>query len=116
MAWIINIFICGIVLLILHLLFPVWYWIIIVPFVFSFVRLKSGWTAFVTGAVSTGLVWFLGSLCYWISSGEYITARVASMMKFNSPWILIGITIGIAFITGGFAATSGVLLKKVFQK
>ena len=116
MVWIINLFFCSIVLLIFNLLTPLWYWIIIVPFVFSFIRLKSGWAAFVAGAVSAGLVWLVGSLYYWISASEFVAVRVAAMLKFNSPWMLIGITFSIAIVSGGMAATSGALLKKVFQK
>ena len=111
-----NILICFIIMLILQLIIPFWFWIMIVPFGYNIVRPSSGWMRFGIGAVSAGLLWLLGSLYHWLSAGEFIVQRVAIMIKFDSPWILIAAATLIAVLAGGFAGSSGCLFRSALRR
>ena len=108
-----HILLCLVIMLVFHLLTPYWFWIMIVPFFYNLFRSTTGWKGFVHGASSAGLLWFLGSLFYFFTAGEFITQRVAEMFKLGSPWLLILITVLIAVLAGGFGGSSGALFAKM---
>lgn len=111
-----GILIGMVVMLILHILTSYWYWIMVVPFIYCLLKIKTGWKGFCFGATSAGLLWLIASLYFWLSAGEIITHRIAEMIKVGSPGILVTFTTLIAILAGGCAGASGSLLRNVLKK
>jgi len=113
---IIGIIICLVVMLILQILTPFWWWIMVVPFVYGIVKAHACRKGFLVGMTSAGLLWLFGSLYYLFTSAGIIAQRVAVMMNLGSPLLLVVATTLVAALAGGFAGSSGYFLKKVFRR
>ena len=85
----------------------------VVPFIFSMVRSRSGRDAFLVGSLSSGVIWFAVSLYYYLTGSQIIAQRVATMMGLGSSLILIVLTTLIALVAGGIAASAGYAVKRL---
>ena len=112
----IGIIICFIFILILQLLTPFWWWIMVVPFIYSFVRARSGWKGFQIGMLSAGLLWFLSSLYMYLTGSKIISTRIAQMFNIGIPWIMVILTTLIAALAAGFAGLAGYSLRAFFRE
>jgi hypothetical protein len=54
--------VCLLVMLVLELLTPYWWWVMIVPFAYGAGAARTGWRAFRTGLFAAGLLWLGASL------------------------------------------------------
>ena len=63
-----------ILMLILHLTTPFWWWIMVVPFLYGLIRSRSALHAFSTGLGSAGLLW-LGASIYLYNTGSALIAE-----------------------------------------
>lgn len=94
------------------LFFP-WWGIIIPGLIFGAMFLESGVSAFFIGFLATGLAWFVQALYINIANDSVLAARIAEMMGFGSPWIILFATFLIAALLGALATLAGYLLKTV---
>lgn len=107
---------CLAVTLLLQIVTPLWWWIMVVPFVFGVVRAKSGRYALLLGVFSGGILWFASSTYYYLAGSQIIARRVAAMMGLGSPVLLIIVTTILAVITGGIAASAGYSIRKLLPR
>jgi hypothetical protein len=103
-------------MLLLQIVTPLWWWIMVVPFVFGVVRAKSGRHAILLGVLGGSILWFASSTYYYLAGSQIIARRVAAMMGLGSPVLLIIVTTILAFIAGGIAASAGYSIRKLLPK
>lgn len=110
----IGILVCAALILVLQLITSFWWWITLVPFLYSLLLSKSGWGGFRTGAVSAGFIWLGMSAYMYLSGSKIIAARVAVMFGVNVSWLMVLVTALVAAVAGGIAGLAGSMLKKAF--
>lgn len=103
-------------LFILHVLTPFWWWVLVVPFLYGLTLARSGWGAAAAGTFSAGLLWFLGSLHLYLTHSRWIISRISQLAEAPSPYLLIVAATVIAMVCGGFAGSSGYALKALVKK
>lgn len=101
---------------ILHILTPFWWWIMVIPFLYSLAFSRSGFRAFMSGMLSAGFLWLLASLHLYLTNSQVIVARISEMFGIHTPLLLLIITTGIGMACGGFSGSSGYFLKALFIK
>ncbi len=111
----IAILVCFLLMLALHLLTPFWWWIMLVPFLFGFLKAESNRESLKVGVISAGALWFLMSGYQWVAGGEDISQRVIAMMGLESSGILVLATTFVAMLVAGSATCSGYFLKQAFR-
>jgi hypothetical protein len=107
--------ICLLVMLVLHILTPYWWWVMIVPFAYGAAAAKSGGKALRTGFVSAGLLWFGASLYFFLTGSGIIAARIARMFGLPASWPMILITALIAAIAAAFSGYAGYAVQAIFR-
>lgn len=112
----IGIIICFILILILQVFTPFWWWIMLVPFVYSVLRARSGWEGFRVGTFSAGLLWFASSLYMYFTGSKIISARIAQMFNLGISWPMILLTTVIAAIAAGFSGLAGYSIRALFKR
>ncbi len=112
---ILSILVCLLAMFGLQWLFPAWWWIMAVPFVWCLFKADSGWRGFLIGMLSAGILWLGGGLFYLTTCGELIARRVATMLQIDSPWILVVVMVLIAAVAGGLAGYTGGLLRAALR-
>ena len=112
----IGILICFFLTLLLQIFMPFWWWILVVPFLYSVFRARSAAEALRIGAVSMGLLWLVVSLYLFFTSSGIIAGRVADMFRLGAGWLMIVLTAGLAAIAAGVAGMAGYWLKTGFVK
>lgn len=103
----IAILLCLLVMLVLQILTPFWWWIMIVPFVFGVAGAKSGGKAFLTGFLSGGILWLGGSVYYFVNGSRIVAERMANMFGLGSSWLMILLTALIGAVAAGFSSYAG---------
>jgi|GEM_PF-635862 len=103
----IDVLIIIVILFILHTITDFWWWIIIVPLVYAFARAKSRGEAFRMGSLGAGILWLIVGLYQMLTAADLVAMRVSEMMGLGTPWIVLLITVVVAALTGGFAASTG---------
>ena len=107
--------ICLLVMLVLHILTPYWWWVMIVPFAYGAAAAKSGGKAMRTGFLSAGLLW-LGSSLYFVLTGSgIIMGRVARMFGLPASWPMVAITALIAGVAAAFSGYAGYAVRAIFK-
>jgi hypothetical protein len=101
---------------ILQILTPFWWWILVIPFLYGAAFSRSGFRAFLSGMFSAGLLWLLASLHLYLTNAQIVIAKINEMFGIHSPLLLLMITIGIGMACGGFSGSSGYFLKALFIK
>lgn len=107
--------ICFLVMLVLHLATPYWWWTMLVPFAYSLMRAPTVLGGISTGAVSAGLLWLLGGVYAWSTGSEIILSRIAVTMRVGAPVIVLIMTAALAAIAGGLAGGAGFSLRAAFR-
>lgn len=105
-----------VLMLVLHLTTPFWWWIVALPLAYGLFFLETGWGGFRTGMLSAGMLWFLAGLLLWLTKGRIIAERIAVLLKVGSPLLLVLITCILAAIVGGISGMTGVMVRKVVRK
>lgn len=113
-----GIAICFIVMLILQLATPFWWWIMLVPFLFGLLGAHSAWQSARTGMFSAGFLWLSAGLFYWLTASQIITARVAKMLgerfEVESVILVFALTTMVAALAGGVSAATGFWGRELF--
>ncbi|KAA0230129.1 hypothetical protein EDS67_08825 [candidate division KSB1 bacterium] len=113
-----GIAICFIVMLILQLATPFWWWIMLVPFLFGMLGATSAWQGARTGMFSAGFLWLSAGLFYWLTASQIITARVAKMLgerfEVESVILVFAVTTMVAALAGGASAATGFWGRELF--
>lgn len=110
---IIDVALCLVIIFLIQLIMPFWWWVMVVPFVFGLLRGRSGRDAFLFGALSGGVLWMAASIFLYLTGSRIIAGRIAAMMGLGFSPLLIILTALIAAISSGIAATSGFAVKRV---
>lgn len=112
----IAVLICLLVMLVLQIITPYWWWVMIVPFAYGAGAAKSGAKAMRTGFVSAGLLWLGSSLYFVLTGGGIITGRVARMLGLPASWPMVLITALIAGVAAAFSGYAGYAVRVLFKK
>jgi hypothetical protein len=107
---------CLLVMLVLQILTPYWWWVMIVPFAYGAAVAKSGGNAMRTGFLSAGLLWLGSSLYSLLTGSGIITGRVARMFGLHASWPMVLITALIAGIAAAFSGYAGYAVRALFKK
>jgi len=107
--------ICFIIMLVLHLVTPFWWWVLVVPFLYGLIRSRSALRAFGTGLSSAGLLWFAAALYMYLTKADIVSQKISALMGLASPLLLVAITTAIAMIAGGLACCTGYIAWSAFQ-
>ena len=111
----IGIFVCLAAMLVLQIVTPYWWWIMVVPFLYAVVLGRTGWSGFRTGLLSAGLLWLAAGLYYLLTGSDVIAGRVGQMFPLGSGWGVLAATAVLAALAGGFAGSTGYLLKAALK-
>jgi hypothetical protein len=111
-----GIIVCLIVLLVLHLVTPFWWWVMAVPFLYGLGFGRSAWRSFRTGALSAGLLWLAASAYFHLTSSALIARRVAMMMKLDSSWLMVAVAGLLAGLAAGIAGLAGFSIRALFRR
>ena len=103
---------CFVAIGLLQWLTPYWWWIMVVPFIWTLMQGKSFRGSFLVGALSAGLLWLIAASWQWSRSAHIVADRVADMLTVGSSMTLIFLTFVFAFLAAGFAGGSGYLLQR----
>jgi hypothetical protein len=107
---------CLVVLLVLHLVTPFWWWVMAVPFLYGFVFARSARRSFRTGALSAGLLWLGAAVYFHLTGSALIARRMAVMMKLGSSWLMVAGAGLLAALAAGIAGLAGYSVRALFRK
>ncbi len=107
---------CFLVILVLQILTPFWWWIMAVPFFYCTFKVNSAWEGFRTGVFSAGLLWLIYSSYLYLNGSEIIAYRVSNMIQLETEWLMIIITALIAAVAAGISGLAGFSLKTVLKQ
>ena len=100
---------------ILHILTPFWWWIFVIPFLYGASLSRSGFRAFVSGMASAGLLWFLAALHLFLTNSQIIVSKIDQMLGTSAPLLLLFATTVIGMVCGGFSGSSGYFLREIIS-
>ena len=112
----IAVLMCLLVMLVLHILTPYWWWVMIVPFAYGAAAAKSGWKALRTGFLAAGMLWLGASAYFFLTGSGMITARVAKMFGLGRSWLMIAITALVAALTAAVSGYAGYTVRPLFRR
>jgi len=107
---------CLLVMLVLQVLTPFWWWVMIVPFAYGAAVAKSGWKAVRTGFLSAGLLWLGSSLYFFLTGSQTVTERMAKMFGLGASWLMILVTALVAGIAAAFSGYAGFAVRALFKR
>jgi hypothetical protein len=110
----IAIAVCLLVMLVLELLTPYWWWVMIVPFAFG-VAAGSGWKALRTGFLAAGLLWLGASAYLFMTGSRIIAARMAAMFGLGESWVMVLATGLVAGLAAAFSGYAGYVVRALFK-
>lgn len=108
--------VCLLVMLVLQLLTPYWWWVMIVPFAYGAAAARSGGKAFRTGFVAAGLLWLGSSIFLYLTGSRLIASRMAGMFGVGKSWLMVLATALIAAIAAGVSGYAGYAVRGLFNK
>ncbi|MCK4496057.1 MAG: hypothetical protein KAU91_06880 [Candidatus Aminicenantes bacterium] len=112
----IGLIICFLLMLLLQIFTPFWWWIMIVPFVYSLLKAKSGWEGFRIGMFSAGLLWLIMSVYAYLTGSKTIAVRISQMFQLEIPWLMIAVTVLVAAIAAGISGMAGYSVKTLLRR
>jgi hypothetical protein len=95
-------------------LFQLWlpWWSLVIPaLLVGFLMARNGVTAFFSGFLGVGLLWFGLALYIDNTTGSQLSQKVATLFMVKSVWLLQVVTALIGGLIGGFAALTGYSIK-----
>jgi NADH:ubiquinone oxidoreductase subunit 2 (subunit N) len=107
---------CLVVLSVLHLITPFWWWVMAVPFLYGLVFGRSARRSFRTGALSAGLLWLGAAIYFHFTGSALIARRMAMMMKLGSSWLMVAVAGLLAGLAAGFAGLAGYSIRALFRR
>jgi hypothetical protein len=112
----IAVLLCAVVMLVLHVLTPFWWWVMIVPFAYGVAAARSAWRAFRTGFLVAGLLWLGGALYFYLGGSRIITERMARMFGLGASGLMILLAALLAALAAAFAGYAGFAVRALFRK
>jgi hypothetical protein len=109
-----EILICLLVMLVLQLATPFWWWVMVVPFVAG-AAARSGRKALRTGFLSAGALWLGAGFYYYLTGGGLIATRMAAMLRIGHPVLLVPVTGLVAGVAAGLAGYAGYAVGRLFR-
>jgi len=106
---------CALVMLVLQVLTPFWWWVMIVPFVYGAAAAKSGWQALRTGLFSACLLWLGAGLYLFLAGSRIIAGRVAKMFGLGQSWLMVLVTALVAAVAAGVSGYAGYAIRAIFK-
>ncbi len=103
-----------VVLIILFLLFPAWWWIMIVPFVFCLIMTSKFGLSFWSSFFAVLVVWGIRSLWVYFSGAQIITQRMADLFGIHQPALFIFVILILGSISSAIAGITGTSLRTFF--
>jgi hypothetical protein len=116
MRTLIGIAVCGVLILVLQVTTPYWWWVQAIPLVYGLVRAKTGWEGFGVGAGSAGLLWLLAGAFSFVTGGGIVAARMGRMAGGVPSWSLLIATALVAALAGGLAGAAGCLFRRALRR
>jgi hypothetical protein len=107
---------CALVMLVLQVLTPFWWWVMIVPFVYGAAAAKSGWKALRTGLLSAGLLWLGAGLYLFLAGSRIIAERVAKMFGLGQSWLMVLVTALVAAVAAAVSGYAGYAVRALFKR
>ena len=107
---------CLVVLLILHLVTPFWWWVMAVPFLYGLLLGRAAWRSFRAGAVAAGALWLAASAYFYLTGSSLVARRMAAMMRLGSSWLMVAATGLLAGLAAGMAGLAGYSIRALFQR
>lgn len=75
---------------------------------------KKGGQSFLYGFLGIGILWFIETFAIHILNEGILTTRIAELFSLPHPMLVIGISVTIGGLAGGFSTLTGYLFKKTF--
>lgn len=75
---------------------------------------EKGGQSFLYGFLGIGLLWFIQTLVIHIFNEGILTTRIAELFSLPHPLLVMGITVIIGGLAGGFSTLTGYLFKQAF--
>ena len=107
---------CALVMLVLQVLTPFWWWVMIVPFVSGAASARSGWKALRTGLLSAGLLWLGAGIYLFLAGSRIIAERVAKMFGLGQSWPMVLVTALVAAIAAAVSGYAGYAVRALFKR
>lgn len=108
--------VCLLVMLVLGLLTPYWWWIMIVPFAYGAAAAGTGWKALRTGFLAAGLLWLGASGYLFLTGSRIIAGRMAAMFGLGRSWLMVLATGLVAGLAAAFSGYAGYAVRALFKK
>ncbi|GAA3967039.1 hypothetical protein [Mucilaginibacter dorajii] len=93
-----------------------WWVVAIAAFLAAIFVGKTAGQAFVSGFGAVFIVWVVLALFKSIPNDHILAKKIAVLFQLPSWWLILIITGLAGGLVGGFAALSGLLVKKAFEK
>jgi hypothetical protein len=106
---------CALVMLVLQVLTPFWWWVMIVPFAYGAAAAHSGRKALRTGFLAAGLLWLGASIYFFMTGSRIIAERMARMFGLGRSWLMILATALIAAVAAGVSGYAGYAIRAIFK-
>jgi hypothetical protein len=107
---------CLLIMLVLELLTPCWWWVMIVPFAYGAGAARTGWRAFRTGLLAGGLLWLGASLWLYVTGSRIIASRMAGMFGLGASGLMIAVTAAVAALAAALSGYTGYAVGALFRK
>lgn len=108
--------VCLLVMLVLELLTPYWWWVMIVPFAYGAGAARTGWRAFQTSLFAAGLLWLGASLWLYATGSRIIATRMAGMFGLGASGLMIAVTAAVAALAAALSGYAGYAVGVLFRK
>jgi len=103
-------------IVLLQVLTSAWWWILLIPLVYGFFQRGYLWrTVFLEGGL-VATSWLLAAVWQWTTAGERIVHRVAVLIGVPGGWVLLLLSVLLAFIAAGMATFTGISLRQLVWK
>lgn len=107
---------CLLIMLVLELLTPYWWWVMIVPFAYGAGAARTGWRAFRTGLLAAGLLWLGASLGLYFTGSRIIASRMAGVFGLGASGLMIAVTAAVAALAAALSGYAGYAFGALFGK
>ncbi|WP_291782101.1 hypothetical protein [Cecembia sp.] len=105
----------ALIVLIVGPYYPFWVLMLAIAIFSYFIGAGSG-TSFLAAGFAFALVWFFLVMRILVLTNSDLPAQMAALMGLNNDNLLWFATALLGFFIGGFAALTGVFLKRLFQR
>jgi hypothetical protein len=93
-----------------------WWVVAIAAFLAALFAGKTARQAFISGFGAVFIVWVVLALFKSIPNDHILAKRIAALFHLPSWWLILVVTGIVGGLVAGFAALSGLLVKKAFEK